>query len=239
MINVERKNERSPRKVVVPGEVLDGAGLKAGENTYLLNGEIRSGILGVTNVRQNTVSVIPLGGRYMPATGDTVIGVVEDTGGSNWMIDIEAPYPAPLHVSEVPWKVAFGDTSKYLNIGDAVILKVLMVDESNKISVTMKESGLRKLEGGRIIKISHTKVSRVIGKSGSMIQMIKNLTDCRIIMGQNGVIWIDGENENMDAATKAIEMINAEAQASNLTERVKKFLEKEIPGKEEDEERDE
>ena len=72
-----------------------------------------------------------------------------------------------------------------------------------------------------------------------MIQMIKNLTDCRIIMGQNGVIWIDGENENMDAATKAIEMINAEAQASNLTERVKKFLEKEIPGKEEDEERDE
>ena len=171
----------------------------------------------------------------MPVTGDTIIGMVNDIGSSNWMVEIGAPYPAPLHVSEVPWKVAFGDTSKYLNVGDVVMLKILMVDESNKISVTMKDSGLRKLEGGRLVEISHTKVSRVIGKNGSMIQMIKNFTDCRIFIGQNGVIWIDGEGNNADVAVNAIKMIDDETVKANLTERVKEFLEKEIPQEEEDE----
>jgi exosome complex component RRP4 len=229
-------SKRSPREVVVPGDVLDDGNMRAGENTYLLNGEIRAGILGVKRVRQNTVSVIPLGGRYMPETKDTVIGVIEDVGSSIWMVDIGAPYPAPLHVSEVPWKVAFGDTSKYLSVGDVVMLKILMVDESNKISMTMKDAGLRKLEGGRIVKISHTKVSRVIGKSGSMIQMIKNITDCRIFIGQNGTIWIDGEGVNADAAVEAIKMIDEETVKANLTERVKEFLENAIPQVEDDKE---
>lgn len=232
---MSNKSRRSPREVVVPGDVLDDGNMKAGENTYLKDGEVRAGILGVKRVRQNTVSVIPLGGRYMPVTKDTVIGVIEDVGSSIWLVDIGAPYPAPLHVSEVPWKVAFGDTSKYLSVGDVVMLKILMVDESNKISMTMKDSGLRKLEGGRIVEISHTKVSRVIGKSGSMIQMIKNITDCRIFIGQNGVIWVDGEGANADAAVEAIKMIDEETVRANLTERVKEFLKNAVPQDEDEE----
>ena len=226
---------RGPREVIVPGDILDDGKLKAGENTYILNGEIRASVLGVKRVRQNTVSILPLGGRYMPVTKDTVIGVIEDVRSSNWMVEIGAPYPAPLHVSEVPWKVAFGDTSKYLNVGDVVMLKILMVDDDLKISMTMKDAGLRKLEGGRLVNISHTKISRVIGKNGSMIQMIKNLTDCRIFIGQNGVIWIDGDGNNADVAVNAIETIDDETVKANLTERVKEFLEKEIPQEEEDE----
>ena len=226
---------RGPREVVVPGDVLDDGKLKAGDNTYILNGEIRAGVLGVKRIRQNIVSVLPLGGRYMPMTKDTVIGVIEDVRSSNWMVEIGAPYPAPLHVSEVPWKVAFGDTSKYLNVGDVVMLKILMVDDDLKISVTMKDAGLRKLEGGRLMNISHTKISRVIGKSGSMIQMIKNITDCRIFVGQNGVIWIDGEGKNADAAANAIKMIDDETVKANLTARVKEYLESEIPQDEEEE----
>lgn len=226
---------RGPREVVVPGDVLDDGKLKAGDNTYILNGEIRAGVLGVKRIRQNIVSVLPLGGRYMPMTKDTVIGVIEDVRSSNWMVEIGAPYPAPLHVSEVPWKVAFGDTSKYLNVGDVVMLKILMVDDDLKISMTMKDAGLRKLEGGRLVNISHTKISRVIGKSGSMIQMIKTITDCRIFVGQNGVIWIDGEGKNADAAANAIKMIDDETVRANLTARVKEYLEGEIPQEEEEE----
>lgn len=231
---MSNKSRRSPRKVVAPGDILEGDNMRAGENTYLLDGDIRAGILGVKRVRQNTVSVIPLGGRYMPKTKDTVIGVIEDVGSSIWLVDIKAPYPAPLHVSEVPWKVAFGDTSRYLNVGDVVMLKILMVDENNKISMTMKDSGLRKLEGGRIVEISHTKVSRVIGRNGSMIQMIKNITDCRVFIGQNGVIWIDGEGANADAAVEAIRMIDEETVRANLTERVKEFLKNAIPHEEDE-----
>ena len=103
----------------------------------------------------------------------------------------------------------------------------------------MKDSGLRRIEGGRLVKVSHTKVSRVIGKSGSMISMLKNMTDCRITVGQNGMIWVDGEDENADVAVEAIEMIENQAQSGNLTERIKEFIEKRIPQDDEEEYDDE
>jgi exosome complex component RRP4 len=89
----------------------------------------------------------------------------------------------------------------------------------------MNESGLRRLEGGHLVEVSHSKVPRVIGKGGSMIQMIQTMTDCRIFVGQNGRIWIDGELPNMLVAEGAIRMIAAEAHTNRLTERVKEFLE--------------
>jgi exosome complex component RRP4 len=135
-------------------------------------------------------------------------------------------------VNEVPWKVEFGDTSRFLKVGDTVMVKILMVDESMKIQVTMNDSGLRKLEGGQVVEIAHSKVSRVIGKSGSMIQMIKNMTDCRIFVGQNGRIWVDGD-ENTTVAVDAIKMIEKESQTSNLTERVKELIESRIKPEEE------
>ena len=187
-------------------------------------------ILGVKNYSQNGISVMPIGGVYMPSTGDTVIGIINDIAASNWMVDISAPYPAPLHVNEVPWKVEFGDTSKYLNVGDAVLLKILMVDESKKIQVTMNDSGLRKLDGGMIVDVPYCKVSRIIGKSGSMIQMLKNMTDCRIFIGQNGRIWIDGDDENAEVAADAIRYIEENSQKGNLTEKVKALIEERLPG---------
>jgi exosome complex component RRP4 len=226
---MERRNARPTREIVVPGDVLDGTGMKPGENAYVLDGKVRASVMGVRNVFQNTVGVIPLRGCYMPVSGDTVIGVIVDIGPSNWMVDICAPYPAPLHVNEVPWKVEFGDTSRYLGMGNVVLLKVLSVDESKKINVTMKDSGLRRIEGGRLVKISHSKVSRIIGKSGSMISMLKNMTDCRITVGQNGMIWIDGEDENAEVAVQAVKMVEAQAQAGNLTDRVRVFIESRLP----------
>lgn len=228
---MEKKN-RPAREVVVPGDLLDESGSKAGNGTYSADGKTYAAVLGVKNAGPNGVSVIPLGGRYVPSTGDTVIGVIIDIGPSNWLVDINSPYPAPLHVNEVPWRVEFGDTSRYLNIGNVVMLKILMVDESKKIQVTMNDSGLRRLEGGQLVEIAYSKVSRVIGKSGSMIQMIKNMTDCRIFVGQNGRIWVDGDEANATVAVEAIKMIDAEAQSGNLTERVKEFIEKRIPQEE-------
>ncbi len=226
---MEKRNARPSREIVVPGDILSTKGEKGGDNTYEKDGKVYAAILGVKNYSQNGVSVIPIGGVYMPSTGDTVIGIINDIAASNWMVDISAPYPAPLHVNEVPWKVEFGDTSRYLNVGDAVLLKVLMVDESKKIQVTMNDSGLRKLEGGMIVDVPYCKVSRVIGKSGSMIQMLKNMTDCRIFVGQNGRIWIDGDDENAEVAVDAIRYIEANSQKGNLTEKVKELIEKRLP----------
>ena len=67
--------------------------------------------------------------------------------------------------------------------------------------------GLRKLEGGHIISVPAPKVPRIIGKGGSMVNLIKEHTDTRIVIGQNGLIWIEGTPENILRATAAIKKI--------------------------------
>jgi exosome complex component RRP4 len=112
-----------------------------------------------------------------------------------------------------------------MSVGDIVLLNIVDVSETKRITVSMQDHGLRKLTGGMVIDVSPSKVPRVIGRNGSMIQMLKNETGCRIYVGQNGRIWIDGDVDNIVKAIQAIQMIEDEAHNLGLTEKVKKFLE--------------
>ncbi len=218
---------RTKRELVLPGDVVGGPEFKPGIGTYSEDGKIYAAQLGLKNINKGYVNVFPLKGQYIPKYGDKVIGIVEEVSANSWLIDINSPYPAPLHVTEVPWKVDFGDTPRYLNVGDVVLVKIAGVDEAKHVKVTMKEQGLRKLGGGSIMEISAYKVPRVIGKGGSMINLLKEYTQCRIFVGQNGRIWIDGEIDGIAVAMQAIKKIDDEAQTVGLTEKIKEFLEKE------------
>jgi len=213
------------REIVVPGELLAISGKRAGPGTYSEGGKIFASQLGIKSVRPDMISVVPFSGQYMPLRGDLVVGKIVDVGASNWLVDINSPYPAPLHVNEVPWRVEFGETRKFMSVGDVVLLKIVGSDEQKRIQITMQDHGLRKLTGGMVLEISPSKVPRVIGKNGSMIQMLKNMTGCRIYVGQNGRIWIDGDLDNIVKAVQAIRMIEEEAHAHGLTEKVKQLLE--------------
>jgi len=100
------------------------------------------------------------------------------------------------------------------------------VDELMKVQLSMKENGLRKLAGGMVLEIAPSKVPRVIGRDGSMIQILKNATGCRIYVGQNGRIWIDGDLESIQRTVEAISLIEAEAHNTGLTEKIKHLLDR-------------
>lgn len=218
-------SRESVREIVVPGDLLDDTGKEPGPGTYAEGKKVFAAQLGIKTVRPNMVSVVPLAGQYFPSRGDLVIGKIVDMSASSWLVDINAPWPSPLHVNEVPWRVEFGETRKFMTIGDVLLLKVEGFDEYMRITTSMKDHGLRKLTGGMVLEISPTKVPRVIGKNGSMIQMLKNMTGCRIYVGQNGRIWVDGELDSITKAVSAIRLIEAEAHNMGLTEKVKKLLE--------------
>ncbi|EQD63266.1 exosome complex RNA-binding protein Rrp4, partial [mine drainage metagenome] len=110
-------------------------------------------------------------------------------------------------------------------VGDYVYAKILSINEIKESWITMKDVGLKKLEGGTLVTISAPKVPRIIGKGGSMVNMIKDSTHTRIMVGQNGIIWLDGAPENVIVAIDAIRMVEKEAHTVGLTDRVKKFLE--------------
>lgn len=214
------------REIVVPGDLLDDTGdLKPGANTYRQGNAVYATRLGVKSVRGKEVSVISLSGRYEPRRGDLVIGTCVEMGPSNWYVNVGAAQDAGMHVNDVPWRVEFGETAKYLAVGETVLLKVAHVDEMKKMQVTMKDRQARKLAGGLIVEVAPTKVPRIIGRGGSMITMIKDMTNVRMFVGQNGVIWIDGEPQDVALALDAVRYVEANAHTSGLTTQVKNLLE--------------
>ena len=59
-----------------------------------------------------------------------------------------------------------------------------------------------------------------------MITLIKEATGTKISVGQNGIVWLSGEDSSQELlALKAIEKIEAESHVSGLTDRIKAFLE--------------
>jgi len=220
----QNDSRENVREIVVPGDLLSKSGLKAGPGTYVESGHIYAAQLGIKTTRSDMVGVVPLSGQYIPMRGDMVIGKIVDMGASNWYVDINAAHQSSLHVNEVPWRVEFGETGKFMTVGDLVSLKVVGVDELGKVQISMKEHGLRKLAGGVVIEVAPSKIPRVIGRSGSMIQMLKNATSCRIYVGQNGRIWVDGDLDSMLKAIDAIKLIEDEAHSTGLTEKVEKLL---------------
>lgn len=215
------------RQIVIPSQVIgETQTMKAGRGTFVEQGKIYAERLGILSIQGNIIHVLPLKGRYDPIVGDFVIGVVEEASTSNWMVDINAPYPALLHVNEVPWEIDFADTEKYLNTGDAILAKVLSVDESKKLQITLNDRNLFKIKGGHIIEVESSVVPRIIGKKGSMIALIKKYTRCRIFVGQNGRIWIDGDAEGIAKVQQAIKKIESEAVTFGLTDRIEELLKK-------------
>ena len=217
------------REIVIPSQLLgDAKNNKAGRGTFIENGKIYSEMLGILSKRSNYIDVISLKGRYDAIEGDFVIGIVEEAMASSWLVDINAPYPALLHVNEVPWDVKFGETEKYLNHGDSIMAKILQVDVEKKLQITLKDRNLYKIRGGYITYIEPSKVPRLIGKKGSMISLLKKYTRCRIFVGQNGRIWIDGAEGDIAKVIYAIRKIEEESLAFGLTNRIEELLKKDI-----------
>ena len=225
-INVKDKD------IVVPGEIIaESMDYIPAPGTYRDGNNIIAAQVGIVSIEGRLVKLIPLSGRYVPRPGDTVIGKVTSVGFNNWFVDIgyanEAVLPLKEATSEYIDKGA--DLSKYYDFGDYMVCQVIRVTRSMAIDLSMRGPGLRKLSGGKIVYITPSKVPRVIGKQGSMINLIKDKTGCRISVGQNGWVWIQADDPKSEMiATKAVEEIDKKAQNSGLTDEITSLLSKEM-----------
>lgn len=214
--------------VVVPGEVLaEGIEYLPSQGTYRKDEKIYANQTGLLIVEGKVLKTIPLAGSYLPKRYDVIIGKVIDILMTGWRFDTNSPYSAvlPLKDATFDYIKKGADLTSYFALDEYVMCKIIQVTSQNLVDVSMKGPGLRKLKGGRIIKVNPMKVPRVIGKRGSMVGMIKQATGCQISVGQNGLIWLDGEPEQVILATESIRKIEAEAHVAGLTERMKAWLE--------------
>ena len=217
------------RKIVIPGDILaEGMDYLPGKGAFREGEKVVSSRVGLMNVSGSIVSIIPLGGRYAPKAGDSVIGYVKDMSYSSWFIDIGYAADASLSMKDASSEYIErgASLSDYFAVGEIILTNITNVTKEGNIDLTMKGPGLRKLQGGKVIEITASKVPRVVGKQGSMISMIKELTGCTVFAGQNGRVWIRGPSHSAEKlATDAIMLINEKSHTSGLTEKVKGFLE--------------
>ena len=214
------------KEIVLPGDFIDERkGRKLDTGVYLEGNNVFSKVLGISRVDENEISVIALSGTYIPKVGDRVVGIISEVEISGWSVDINSPYTAFLPFSEAVEEfvdMSRTDLSRYFDIGNIIYCRVSKVTKNKVVQVSMDDMSAKKLYGGITLKVTPTKVPRMIGRGGSMISLIKNKTNCEIIPGQNGVVWIRGEDK-----TKAIETIltvEKESHTVGLTEKIEGML---------------
>ncbi len=215
------------KDIIIPGQLLaEGLDILPGDNTYREKEKVYSKVLGLASFAGRVVKITPLSGPYMPRPGDKIIAKVIDILMTGWRVDTNTAYSAVLNVKDATTRFIKKeeDLSKIFDVGDYLIAKITRVTSQNLIDISMREPGLRKIGGGRIIPINSQKVPRVIGRQGSMISVIKNKTGCEITVGQNGIVWIKGSPEGELKAVQAIKLIEEKSHQEGLTEKVEKLL---------------
>jgi len=200
-----------PKRIVVPGELVTAERKRLGENVYLKEGSIIATVVGLVNETDTTVSVVQLEGKYIPQEGDVVIGVVTDEKFSGYVVDINSFYPSYISKREI---------SEMIKNYSVVSVKVARVNEINEVELM----GPRVFFGGEVFEVTPVKVPRVIGKDGSMLNVLKAGTGSTIMVGRNGRIWAKGGN--IALLKEAVAKIDREAHLENLTNRITEFLEK-------------
>ena len=217
------------KRHVIPGEVIVSGPYRAEQNTVLQGDKVLATSIGLSDVHDGSVRVIPLTGGYYPKDDDLVIGKIISHSAMSWEVDINSCYLGILPASEVfgrDFSSHADDLTAKLGNGDLIAARIVNFDRTRDPLITISGRELGKIDSGELIKISTTKVPRLIGKRGSMIQMIEEATNANITIGQNGIIIASCENpDGLSKAIRAINMIEEDSHRINLTDMVKKMLE--------------
>ncbi len=210
--------------IVTPGELLSEQG-SDGSGTYVENGKLFSKYFGMLQINDRGISVTPFTGVYEPREGDDVVGQVVEVSSKYWVVDINAPYYTRLDSRDVNFRADIDDLARYIQMGDLIYARVFRIYANHAADISMRGTKYAKLPSKMITKVDPMKLPRLIGKEGTMINLIKNETHCEIVIGQNGIVWVDGEKDKMDLAISAIKLVESEYHNPKLMEKVTEMFE--------------
>ena len=221
--------ENTKRKYVIPGDVITSGPYRPEQNVILDGERIIATAIGISEIYDDTVRVISLTGKYIPKINDLVVAKVLSHSSLSWELDINSSYVGFLPAADVfgrDFSAHADELNSKLKKGDLVVARIANSDRSRDPLLTISDRELGKIESGELVKISPSKVPRLIGKRGTMIQTIEMATGAIITIGQNGWIVVSCENsDGLLKAIKAIQMVEEQAHIANLTDKVKSMFE--------------
>jgi exosome complex component RRP4 len=215
------------RKQVIPGDVIARGNYRFGDYIEKRGDEYIALRVGMAEVGREEVKLNPLTGPYIPRTEDVVIGKVIDLNGFGWVVDINSCFDGFLPASFVfgrEFSPSTHDLSSKFKVGDIIGCRIESFERSRDPQLSIRGQEFGKIESGEIVKIAPTKVPRLIGRRGAMINLISEKTGCDVKVGQNGVVVVNGPMEGTAKALQAIGMVDQEAHSADLMTKVEEFL---------------
>jgi len=196
------------KKIVLPGELISN-GIKKLDHTYISNSNTYAAVVGMYNEERGTL--IPLEGVWLPNIGEGVVGAVTSERNNVYRVMLTDFVEGLIILDRY--------SREYFKVGDVIRATISEVERKNRV-ILERYSLLR---GGILLNIKPVKIPRVIGRGDTMIKQLTDLTGSQIVVGRNGLIWIN--KGNVDLAISALIKIENEAHTSGLTERIKQMLE--------------
>ena len=216
------------KRHVIPGELIVSGSYRAEQNTVMEGDKILATVIGLSDVHDGSVRVIPLTGGYYPKDDDLVIGKIVSHSAMSWEGDINSCYAGMLPATDVfgrDFSSHSDDLTAKLGNGDLIVARIVNADKTRDPLLTISGRELGKIDSGELVNISPSKVARLIGKRGSMIQTIESGTHAQITIGQNGLVVVSCEDsDGLLKAIKAIELVDEKAHVANLTDQINDML---------------
>ena len=130
------------RRYVIPGEVITTGPYRPEQNVILQDKKIIATKVGISEIYDDAVKVIPLSGMYIPKSQDLVIGKIVSHSSLSWEADINSCYRGMLPASDVFGRNFQPDseelTSK-LAKGDLIAARILNFDRSRDPLITIAD----------------------------------------------------------------------------------------------------
>ena len=217
----------SQDQFVIPGDIIIADDCRLGQNVILDGNRVMSTAIGFSEIKDNLVNVTPLTGLYTPKTDDLVIGKIISHNALSWQVDINSYYSGILTAFDIfgkDYSPSRDDLSLKLNTGDIILARIANVNSRDPL-ITIIGENLGKIASGELVKISPTKISRLIGKHSSRIQTIEASTNATITVGQNGLIILKcDDSTGLKKAIATIKMIGVTHSNANLEEKIQNIL---------------
>ncbi len=199
------------KKIVLPGELLSSERKKLGNNIFVSDGKIYSNVVGVYDSENDTATVVPLEGKYKPRIEDSVVGVITRVIHAGYMVDINS-----FSESFIPRSALRDD----LNEGDIIFAKVSNLKEGTEAELSYP----KRVFDGEIIELNAARSPRLIGKNGSMLDLLTVASGCEVFVGKNGRVW--AKNGNINELKKIVKFVEENSYKSKLTNAVEAYVKK-------------
>ena len=209
---------------VFPGDVIATGDYRPEQNVILDDDRLISTTIGFSEMKDNSVSVIPLTGFYVPNIDDLVIGKIISHNALSWEVNINSYYPGILLASDIfgkDYSPSRDDLSLKLTVGDIILARVTGMGSRDPL-ITIAGENLGRLDSGELVKISSTTIPYL---TDSIIQTIESSTNTSITVGKNGLIILKCDNSTgLTKAIKSIKMIDMIRDSNSMEEKIKNFF---------------